>query len=182
MTQTIVTMQFDPLISQEEISKKIALVARQVDRDYADKDLVIVMIMKGAICFVADLIRSLNVTYALDFLYCSSYHGTERQKEIRIYGLEDVNVAGRHVLIVDDIFDSGRTIYEVKQQLEKKGAADVRSMVLLERQITRALDYRPEYMLFPLDGDAFVVGYGLDYHEKYRGLPGIFSVRSDSTK
>lgn len=176
LNETNQKMEFDLLISQEEIHEKIAEVAKDIDRDFGDKDLVLVMIMKGAICFVADLIRNLNVAHALDFIYCSSFHNNER-KELKIYGLDDVKIAGKDVLLVDDIFDSGTTVREVIQRLSEKGPASIKTVVLLSRITDRPHPYVPDYSLFDLEEGKFVVGYGLDYHEKYRGLPGIFVPR-----
>lgn len=172
-----VDLEYQPMITPEEIRLKIKDHARVLEEDYDGKDLVIVMIMKGAICFVSDLIRELEMNCALDFIYCSSYEGDQRG-ELKVFGLDQIDVTGRDVLVLDDIYDSGTTIQEVKRQLELKHPASIKSIVLLRRKMPehKAPAENPDYTLFDIENDAFVIGYGLDYNEYYRGLPGIYGV------
>lgn len=170
--------KLSPLITKEEISQKISSVAAQIKQDYAGKDLVIVMVMKGALCLVADLIRELDVSLDIEYVQCSSYgaRGTERG-ELTVLGLDKLRIHNRDVLIVDDIFDSGHTMVTLVDALKEKHPRTVKSLVLLLKDVPHITDYRPDYVLFPIENQ-FVVGYGLDYKEQYRGLPGVYILKS----
>lgn len=163
-----------PLISQEEIAGRIRETALQINKDYKNKDLVIVMVLKGALCLTADLIRELDLPLDVEYVQCSSYgaRGVERG-ELTVIGLDRLNIHNRDVLIVDDIFDSGHTMATLVDALKEKHPRSLKSLVLLLKDVPHMTDYRPEYVLFPIENE-FVVGYGLDFKERYRGLPGIF--------
>lgn len=165
------------MISKDEIAEKVALFAKILDEHYVGKEIIILAIMKGALCITADLIRAMDSDPHLKFIRCSSYgmNGAERG-ELHITGIEDINVKGKHVLIVDDICDSGVTLSKVKKKLEGKEPADVQSLVLLHRQTDPPTEFKPDFALFNIKKDDFVVGYGLDYKECYRGLEAIYSV------
>lgn len=162
------------LFSQEQIAQKVQAFAKQIKQDYQNKDLVILMVLKGALCLVSDLMRQIELPFEIDFIKCSSYGplGT-RRGELEISGLDRLELRGRDVLIVDDIFDSGQTLASLKAALKEKGPRSVKSLVLLSKQVPHVNADRPEYVLFEIE-DLFVVGYGLDYKEQYRGLPGIY--------
>ncbi|MBB65703.1 MAG: hypoxanthine phosphoribosyltransferase [Waddliaceae bacterium] len=173
-------IEFEQLISDEEIQGRVAAIAAAIDERYGGQELIVVMIMKGAICFVADLIRAINTDFSLEYLRCSSYgkSGTQRG-ELKISGLEDLEIEGKHVLLVDDICDSGHTLKAVSEAIEKKNSASIASVVLLSRKVKRPVNYEPDFTLFSIEQDDFVVGYGLDYKEKYRGLPGVYTVKGN---
>ena len=162
------------LISSEEIQQKVAEVGKQIDRDYAGEELTIVMVMKGSICLVADLIRQIQIPCALECVRASSYghRGTQRG-ELSLAGLEELDIQNKHVLVVDDIFDTGATLSRVVSLLKDKNPKSLKSLVLLNKKVERKIGYRPDYVLFDID-DHFVVGYGLDYKEYYRGLDGVY--------
>ena len=168
------------LISEEAILTKISEIGKRLDADYKGKELTIVMIMKGAICLVADLIRHIHVPCSLEFIQGSSYgqRGTKRG-ELSVFGLEKINLAKKHVLIVDDIFDSGATLSEVMSRLKLQEPKSLRSLVLLSKKVPRKTDYVPDYVLFEIE-DRFVVGYGLDYKERFRGLPGVYALMMEN--
>ncbi|MES2344670.1 MAG: hypoxanthine phosphoribosyltransferase [Chlamydiota bacterium] len=168
--------KLEVVISEEEILKKISSVAKQLDHDYAGQEIVIVIVMKGAICLVADLIRHLSSPCSLEFVRGSSYgaRGVERG-DLIITGLEAMNVTGKNVLVVDDIFDSGTTLTEIVNQFKKLQPITLKSLVLLSKKVERTVNYTPDYVLFEIE-NRFVVGYGLDYKEHYRGLPGIYTM------
>ncbi len=168
-----------PLIGKEQIASKISEIAAEIDRDYADLDLVIVMVLKGAICFAADLIRQVTVPCDLQTVQCSSYgaKGAERG-ELTILGLDALEISGRDVLLVDDIFDSGHTLFALQEALKKKEPNSLKTLVLLSRKIPRRSDFRPDRSGFSI-GSEFVIGYGLDYKERFRGLPGIFTLEEE---
>ena len=163
-----------PLIDKAQIAEKVHEVALQVQRDYAGKDLVIVMVMKGAICIVADLIRELDLPLDLEYVQCSSYGvGGIHRGELTIIGLDRLKIHNRDVLVVDDIFDSGHTLSALTEALKEKGPRSIRSLVFLKKNVSHITDLRPDYVLFDIE-NLFVVGYGLDYKERYRGLEGVY--------
>jgi len=162
------------LISPQEIAAKIEDAGRQIDADYNGEELTIVMVMKGAVCLASDLIRTLKTPTLIEYIKASSYgqNGAVRGA-LTIHGLDSLDLSSKHVLVVDDIFDSGFTMEGIVAQLQQKNPKSIKTLVLLSKNIERKTAYRPDYVLFDID-DHFVVGYGLDYKEKYRGLPGIY--------
>ena len=165
----------DLLISSDEIQVKIKEAAQQVSKDYEGKQLTIVMLMKGAICVTADLIRNIEIPFKLEYLKASSYgHNGMKSGELNIEGLDNLDIGGRDVLLVDDIFETGKTVLGVIEKLNKKNPKSLKTLLLLVKDIPRKTSYRPDYVLFDIE-DRFVIGYGLDYKEFYRGLPGIYA-------
>jgi hypoxanthine phosphoribosyltransferase len=167
-------VKLKPLIGQKQIADKVQQIAREINREYAGKDLVILMVLKGAICLVADLIRAIEVPCDLEVVQCASYgeSGTQRGS-LRIFGLDRLNLQDRDLLIVDDIFDSGDTLTSLIDALQKKKVRSLKTLVLLCKNVRRKTSLRPDYVLFDIENH-FVVGFGLDYKECYRGLPAIF--------
>ncbi len=167
------------LISPQEIDLKIREVAAEINQEYAASELAIVMIMKGALCVTADLIRHLDIPFTIDFIQASSYgKNGDKRGELSIKGLDDLNLEGKDILVIDDIFDTGHTMRGVVAQLEHKNPKSIKTLVLLVKNVTRANPYLPDWWLFPIDNH-FVIGYGLDYLELYRGLPGIYHFADD---
>lgn len=168
-------MILTPLISADVIASKIADVAKQIDRDFSGKSLILIFILKGSVCLVADLMRQLKTPLELEAVRASSYGllGTT-PGQLQIQGLESLNIAHKDILLVDDIYDTGRTLNAIAEQLKNRGATSVKTLVLLRKKSSPAK--RPDYVLFEI-GDEFVVGYGLDYKEQYRSLPGIFQIK-----
>ncbi len=161
------------LINPDQIRERIAQTARQIERDYQGKDLVIVAVMKGAICLVADLVRELNIPFTIESIQCSSYGaGGSNRAELKIFGLERVDLKGKDVLIVDDIFDTGHTMQGLYDAFETMQPNSIKNCVLLEKDVPHMSDLRPDYPLFQIE-NLFVIGYGLDYKELYRGLPSV---------
>lgn len=132
------------------------------------------MVMKGAFILIADLMRHLHLPVRLDPIHCSSY-GHRSKGELTVDGVDGLEVKGKHILVIDDIFDTGETLAEVVSQIEKKKPASLKSLVLLSKDVPHNTDYRPDIALFDIE-DRFVVGYGLDYKEYYRGLPDIYAI------
>lgn len=163
-----------PLIPKEQIAEKLHDTAFQIQQDYQGKDLVVVMVLKGSLCLVADLIRELDLPLDVQVVQCSSYgaRGTQRG-ELTIFGLDRLNIHNRDVLIVDDIFDSGHTMNALIDALKQKQPRSIKSLVLLSKNVPHISDYRPEYVMFDIE-NLFVVGYGLDFKERYRGLDGVY--------
>ncbi len=158
------------LITQEQIARRIRTLAREIQRDYTGRELVIVSLLNGTVLFLADLIRHLPLPLRLDFIGVSSYgNGTESgelvfTKELRI------DVRGRDVLLVDDILDTGRTVKRVLEKLRRLKPRRIRTCVLLDKPARRVEKVQADYVGFRIP-DLFVVGYGLDYAERYRNLP-----------
>jgi hypoxanthine phosphoribosyltransferase len=165
---------FELLISQDEIKNKIHQVAQILDREYRGEEVTIVMVMKGAICIAADLIRELHGPSCIEYVKASSYGQKGKQRgELFISGLENLDITSKHVLLVDDIFDSGETLTRILAKLQEKNPKSLKSLVLLAKNVKRDVSYYPDYVLFEIENQ-FVIGYGLDYKELYRGLPGIY--------
>lgn len=162
------------LISDKAIHSKVCEIGKLLDKEYKGRELVIVMIMKGAICLVADLIRHLTIPTRIEFIQSSSYghHGTQRGP-LSIFGVEQLNINQKDVLLIDDIFDSGVTLSNVAARLQEQKPASIKSLVLLSKKVPRAVDYIPDYSLFEIENH-FIVGYGMDCKEYYRGLPSIY--------
>lgn len=170
----------DLLLSPQDISDKVAEIARQIDTEYEDKELTLMMVLKGSICITADLMRQLHVPCKLQYIRASSY-GMNGIKggELTIQGLDHLNLEGEHILILDDIFDTGKTMSTIVERIKEKNPASVKSLVLLMKNVNHSTDYRPDYTLFEIE-NRFVIGYGLDYKELYRGLPGIYAFVNDT--
>lgn len=180
MSLTSLDSKLSVLISKEEIAQKIQEVALQMQQEGLTQDLVMVMVMKGALCLVADLLRALPFSVEIESVQCSSYgaRGMERG-ELTVNGLQSLDIQGRDVLLVDDIFDSGHTLNTVANALRQKHPRSLRSLVLLVKNVPRTIPWRPDYVLFEIENH-FVVGYGLDYKEKYRGLEAIYRLTDPS--
>jgi hypoxanthine phosphoribosyltransferase len=158
------------LISQERIARAVRRLARQIESDYAGRDLVIVALLNGTVMFLADLIRHLTLPVRLDFIGVSSYGSGTTSGELIFTKELRLEVHGRDVLIVDDILDTGRTLQRVSQKLRALKPRRLRTCVLLDKPARRVERIRADYVGFEIP-DVFVVGYGLDYAEKYRNLP-----------
>lgn len=161
------------LISKEKVEARIVELAKQIEKDYADKDLVCVGLLKGSVVFMADLIKSINLDLKIDFMKVSSYgSGTDSTGIVKILKDVDLNLEGKDVLIVEDIIDTGLTIVSVKDLLNKKMPKSIKVCTLLDKPSRRKVDVKGEYVGFEIP-DEFVVGYGLDFDEKYRNIPFI---------
>lgn len=162
------------LISDQAIQQRIKETAVQLEKDYKEKPLIIVMVMKGAIILVADLIRHLSIPFELEYVHASSYgHRGTTPGEVVLRELRNLEIKDKHVLIIDDIFDTGNTLSKVSEALQAKDPASLKSLVLLEKKMERKIKMQPEYVLFKIE-NLFVVGYGLDFKEYLRGLRDIY--------
>jgi hypoxanthine phosphoribosyltransferase len=161
------------LVSPTAIKRRIASLGQQLNRDYAKKDLMVVAIVNGALIFTADLLRQMRSPLRLDCLRASSYHdGTKAVGEPRIVDSMKLDVRGHNVLLVDDILDTGKTLAAVAGMIKAKGALSVKTCVLLDKTARRAVPFEADYVGFAIPNE-FVVGYGLDFNERYRNLPCI---------
>ena len=164
------------LISEEELRSGVAEIARQIDRDYTSTGLVLVCVLKGAAIFTSDLLRQLRaVVHRVEFLRASSYGSrTESSGTVRVESsVTEGAIAGRHVLIVDDIADTGHTCVAVSKFLNEMGPASLRYCTLLDKPDRREVAVRYDYVGFTIPNH-FVVGYGMDLDERYRGLPAVY--------
>ncbi len=161
------------LLEEEAIQKRVEELGRQITRDYEGKELVLVGILKGAVVFFSDLIRHVELPMSMDFMAISSYgNATKSAGVVRILKDLDKDIVGKHIIIVEDIVDSGLTLSFLKENLVSRGAASLRICALLDKPERRKVDIKADYQGFTIP-DAFVVGYGLDYAERYRNLPYI---------
>jgi hypoxanthine phosphoribosyltransferase len=171
-------MQRDPLIdkilvSSDEIEKRIRQLGAEITRDYQDRQPILICILKGAFVFLADLSRSITVHHETDFMAISSYHGgTESTGIVKIEKDLKANVTDRDVIIVEDIIDTGLTINHLLAMLETRNPRSIRVCTLLDKSCRRLKEAQIDYRGFEIP-DEFVIGYGLDYDEKYRNLPFI---------
>ena len=162
------------LVSQEEIINKCEELGKQITKDYQEANEVpyVVGLLKGSVPFLAEIIKHIDLDIQIDFMDVSSYSGTKSVGDIRIDKDLDCSVQGLSILLVEDIVDTGRTLKEVKRTLMNKGAKDVKVVSLLDKPDRRVVDIQAEYTGFEIPNE-FVVGYGLDYDQKYRNLPFI---------
>jgi hypoxanthine phosphoribosyltransferase len=168
------TEDFKLLISKEQIDSRIKEVASEINREYEGKEIVLVMVMKGAIYITADLMREITVPCILEYVKASSYGLGTVSGELTLRGIEDLSLKGKHVILVDDIFDTGKTMTTIKEKLLLQEPASIKTLVLLLKNRPRTITAVPDYVLFPIE-DEFVIGYGLDDKEYRRGLPGVYT-------
>jgi hypoxanthine phosphoribosyltransferase len=159
------------LITPEQLRQRVAELAAQIDADYAERELLLVGVLKGAVMVMADLARAMHLPAQMDWMAISSYgSGTKSSGVVRILKDLDTDITGRNVLVVEDIIDSGLTLSWLLGNLKSRGPASVQVCVLLRKPSSARMDVEVAYTGFEIE-DAFVVGYGLDYAERYRNLP-----------
>ena len=161
------------LLSQQEIADKVCEIGKQITKDYEGKNLLMVSVLKGSVVFMADLMRAVDTPARIDFMSVSSYgSGTKTSGVVKIVKDLDMNLEGYDLLLVEDILDSGNTLSYLLQLLQARSPASVRLCTLLDKPSRRTKEVELHYSGFTIP-DYFVVGYGLDYAEKYRNLPYI---------
>ncbi len=161
------------LITEKQIQERIRELGRQISKDYERQDLVLVCVLKGAITFLADLMREITIAHSIDFMAISSYGAsTESSGIVRILKDLDTNIEGRNVLIVEDIIDTGRTLNYITRNLQTRHPKSLRICTLLNKPSRRQIDISVDYVGFEIP-NKFVIGYGLDFAEIYRSLPYI---------
>lgn len=174
--KTIMPDDLSLLLSPQEIDDKVAALAEQISRDYKDRDLVMIGVLKGAFIFLADLSRKLTIPAAIDFVWCSSYGGgdTSTENVLRISGIR-TDISGKDVLIVEDILDTGITIRDLLAYLRSFYPNSIGVCVFIDKNERRSTDVKADYAGHFVE-KGFLVGYGLDYAEQYRHLPAIYEV------
>ncbi len=162
------------LLTEEQIRSRVEELGRILTAEYADKNPIIVGVLKGVVVFYADMVRQLKVPCQMDFLWLSSYAGTESTGQMVVKKDLSADIRGRHVLILEDIFDTGNSLNYTYHHLQEKEPASIKICTLLDKPERRnpAVTLQADYVGFTIP-NAFVVGYGLDYNEEYRNLPYI---------
>ena len=161
------------LLSPEQIQARVAELGHQIEEDYRGKDLLLIGILKGAVPFFADLMRNINIPLSIDFMAISSYGSASKSTGIvRILKDLDHPITGKHVIVVEDIVDSGMTLSFLRENLITRGPESIAICTLLDKPEGRRVELTADYWGFNVPNE-FVVGYGLDYAQKYRNLPGI---------
>jgi hypoxanthine phosphoribosyltransferase len=161
------------LITKDQIQKRVAEMGREISEDYGGQNPIALCVLKGAVFFCSDLMRAISIDMALDFIQVSSY-GNEKYSSgvVTILKEPQLDMHGRAVLIVEDIIDSGMSMREVFRYIESRGASTVKTATFLDKPKARKVEFKADYIGFSIEPQ-FVVGYGLDYAERYRNIPEI---------
>lgn len=168
------TPKKEGLFSSREIQKKVGELARELSRDYRGKDLLMIGVLNGAFVFLADLVKKMTIPVTVDFVRLASYgSGTESQGQIRLSKPVELPVAGKDLLIVEDIVDTGMTLDFFKRSLQEQNPRSVKICALIDKGERRELPVTVDYVGFLVPA-GFIVGYGLDYNEQYRQLPALY--------
>lgn len=161
------------MLTEDQLREKVCTLGAQISEDYKDKNLLLVSVLKGSILFMADLMRAISIPASVDFMSVSSYGaGTKTSGVVKIIKDLDIPLEGYDLLIVEDILDSGKTLEYIIEMLEARNPRSIKICTLLDKPDRRQVEISPDYSGFVIP-DEFVVGYGLDYAEKYRNLPYI---------
>ena len=160
------------LFSKQDIEAKVKEIAAKLDKDYKDKNPIVLCILKGSVLFFADIIRAMTIPLEIDFMAISSYGAGTMSGEVKLVKDLDRSIAGRHVLIVEDIIDTGHTLVYLKKMLNQRKPASIKICALLDKVERREANITVDYKAFDIENE-FVIGYGLDYAQRYRNLPEI---------
>jgi hypoxanthine phosphoribosyltransferase len=170
------THKFDLLYPQDKIARRIIEIGAEISRDYADKDPILIGVLKGCVIFLADLVRHINIPIELEFISASSYNGNFKpENQVMMSGGPKVSVRGRHLLLVEGVVDSGHTMASIIEWLKTQEPASVEIVTLLDKPACRKVAVDIKYIGFDA-GENFVIGFGLDAAQKYRNLPFIGKV------
>lgn len=169
-------MKFIPIISEEEIKTQVKRTGALISKDYKDKNLVLAGILKGAFIFLADLTRNITIDHEIDMIGVCSYSGTSTTGKIQFTKKPDIDLKGKDVLLVEDIVDTGRTLSVLVEHIKSLKPASVKICALIDKHERRELKLEVDYSCFTL-AQGFIVGYGLDYNQKYRNLSAIFDLK-----
>lgn len=169
--------EINVLINKAKLEKRIEEMGKQIQKDYEGKEIVFVGILKGSVMFMSELAKNIKSSVELDFMDVSSYEGTESTKQVKINKDIRNSIEGKDVIIVEDIIDTGRTLTYVLEYLKQKNPNSVKIATMLSKPSRRVMELNVDYIGFAIE-DKFVVGYGLDYNEKYRNLPYIGYIES----
>jgi hypoxanthine phosphoribosyltransferase len=181
------------LAGSQIVSEKLKEVATKINNQYGKETLTIVIIMKGALFITTDLTRYLHMPLTFEYLNTYSYDKVNKNVRFDLSGLEHINFDNKHVLVIDDVFDSGNTILSTIAYLKKKKPKSIKTLVLLSMENTKERRLNPDFVLFKIGEldynflknqkkSTYIVGYGIDYQEQYRELPGIYVLSRDDNK
>lgn len=174
--ETIKTQKFDLLYPQDQIARRIAELGSQISHDYANKDLVLIGVLKGCIIFLADLVRHIKLPVEMEFIAASSYNGNMiPESDVSMMGGPKSSLTGRHILLVEGVVDSGHTVLTLTGYLKRLEPASIEVVTLLDKPDCRTDEIKIKYVGFKTDNH-FVIGFGLDAAQKYRNLPFIGKV------
>ena len=165
-------MEINVLINKSRLENRIEEMAKQIEKDYEGKDIVFIGILKGSVMFMTELAKNIKNNVEMDFMDVSSYEGTESSGDVRINSDIRNSIKGKDVIIVEDIIDTGRTLTYLIEYLKQKNPNSLKIATMLSKPSRRIMELNVDYIGFSIN-DEFVVGYGLDYNEKYRNLPYI---------
>ncbi len=168
--------QFIPLISELEISRQIKKIGKKISKDYKTRDLVLIGILKGSFIFLSDLTRQISIDHEIDLMGASSYKGTSSTGQIVFTKQPDLELENRDILLVEDIVDTGNTLLKIVEFVQLLNPRSIKICSLIDKHERREVQIKVDYSCFLLD-KGFIVGYGLDYNEKYRNLPAIYDLK-----
>lgn len=157
------------LLNKDEIAENVKALGAKITADYEGKDLMLIGVLKGSFIFMADLVRAIDLPIQMDFISAKSYFGTTSSGVVDVKLDTKLEFAGKTIMLVEDILDTGKTLSVLKQMLLTRGAADVKIVTFLDKPARRTIDIKADYCCYTIE-DRFVVGYGLDYNEQYRNL------------
>ena len=169
------------LISEEELEEAVAKIGAQITKDFEGREPIFIGVLKGCFIFMADLMRHVNLPCSMDFMAVSSYMGTSSTGAVKINKDLNEDIAGKDIILVEDILDSGVTLNYLKNYLSVRKPASIHIATLMDKPSRRKADIHADYSCFEVP-DAFVVGYGLDYNEKYRNIPYIGVLKEEIYK
>ena len=166
------------VLTEEQIAEKVDLIAKQISADYRDEELIVIAILKGAFIFCADLVRKLTIEKVkVDFLRAASYgSGTTSSEEVKLIKDIDIDIKGKHVLIVEDIVDTGLTLSFLVEHMRLRSPKSIRICTMTDKKERRKTNVKVDYACHTVS-EGFLVGYGLDYAEEYRNLPGLYHLK-----
>jgi len=168
--------EFIPLISEQEIQEQVEIIGQKITDDYKGKDLVLVGILKGSFIFLSDLTRQIPIDHEIDLVGASSYEGTSSTGQIVFTKQPDIDLENRDILLVEDIVDTGRTLTKIIEFTKLLNPKSIKICTLIDKHERREVEIDVDYSCFSLE-KGFIVGYGLDYNEKYRNLPAIYDLK-----
>ena len=168
--------EFIPMISEDEIKEKTRELGAKISEDYKDLDLVLVGVLKGSFIFLADLTRQVKIDHDIDLVGASSYEGTATTGQIVFTKQPDLELEGRDILLVEDIVDTGLTLSKIIEFIQLLNPKSIKICTLIDKKERREVDLTVNYSCFTLE-KGFIVGYGLDYNERYRNLPAIYDLK-----
>jgi hypoxanthine phosphoribosyltransferase len=168
--------EFIPLIKEQEIKQEIQKTGQRISKDYKGKDLVLLGVLKGSFVFLADLTRQISIDHEIDLIGASSYEGTSSTGQILFTKQPDLDLESRDVLLVEDIVDTGNTLFKIIEFIQLLNPRSIKICSLIDKRERRKVKINVDYSCFSLE-KGFIVGFGLDYNEKYRNLPAIYDLK-----